>query len=86
MDRDFVKFLGAFVLGVTLLVGGIAAGSNTYTKYRCNQYERITGAPTKYSNFDTCYVKVDNTWQRWDEYLLLNTGKNSLENIKVEVD
>ena len=55
--------------GILLLVSGLIIGSNTFTRYRCNQYERLTGTRTEFSEFDICYIELEDKMVRWDEYL-----------------
>lgn len=69
---DFLKGLG-IIFGSVLLVavaifvfGFIPA--NIYGRYACENYARITGKETRYANFDECYVKTAQGFQRWDEY------------------
>ena len=49
---------------------------NEWHRYSCKQYAAITTKETKYSNFDACYVKTENGFQRWDEYTARATANN----------
>lgn len=40
-----------------------------YGRYRCHNYQKITGVSTKWVLFDSCYIEVEDQWFRWDEYL-----------------
>jgi hypothetical protein len=57
------------VLTILILFSiGLATISNSYSRYQCSQYEKLTGIPTTYSNWDICYVETESGLQRWDEY------------------
>lgn len=43
-------------------------GADAYTRYQCSNYQEITGRETKWATMDSCYIKTDAGFQRWDEY------------------
>jgi hypothetical protein len=58
-----IGMLCAALLGV-LLLAGVA---NSYTGWKCSNYEKVTGFETKYISFDACYVKGSNDiFMRYD--------------------
>lgn len=67
-----LRGLLGFIVGVLLLFAAIGAGValaiNMHTEYQCSQYQEITSKPVRYSSYDTCYIKHDGQWRRWDEY------------------
>lgn len=48
--RDILYFT-AFIAVLVLMV-------NAYGRYQCENYESVTGKPTKFVDFDSCYVKA----------------------------
>jgi len=67
--KETSKLTLQFIVVVTIAIAGIAVGGNMYSQYQCDQYERITGIHTEYSNFDTCYIELNGKMARWSEYL-----------------
>jgi hypothetical protein len=74
--RDDYDELEIWVVVVLLLIAlavffsGIIGLNNMHRRYQCAQYERLTGIPTVYSNWDVCYVETKDGLQRWDEYTM----------------
>lgn len=68
--NDFLAFVCVPALALGALSGALIEGANAFGQYQCQQYEQITGRPTKYVQFDECYVQRDGKWMRWDEYKL----------------
>ena len=62
------------------LIPTILFGADQYQQYQCNNYSEITHKETKYKHFDSCYIKVGNTYQRWNEYLYRSATNQSEEN------
>lgn len=77
--RDFLEFCGVVLLGSGVVVGGIFVVANEYCEYMCDSYERTTQKETRYANFDACYVKTAEGFQRWDEYKLRAAASEGLK-------
>ena len=41
---------------------------NWHGKYQCDSYEELAGIETQYNNWDSCYIKIEGRFYRWDEY------------------
>ena len=74
-----MKELGMITLGFTLLVWGLLSLANAMEKRECNFFEEITGKPTKYHSFDTCYIQQEGEWMRYDEYKARMTALEGLK-------
>jgi hypothetical protein len=70
-----------FISIIILLVICVGFASNWYTAYRCDQYENLAGIETTYSQFDTCYVRVGDEMQRWDEYISRSAASDGLSKL-----
>jgi len=63
-----MRYILGFVFIVMALVSSCAIGANAYIRYQCEKYAQITGKDTRYVEFDSCYIKTSEGFQRWDEY------------------
>ena len=79
------KDIMTIVTIVTIAISSIALGINEHEKYTCNQYEKMTGHKTEYSNFDMCYVSTNGKMQRWNEYLETIKAQESLRNLELTI-
>lgn len=64
-----IRFILLFVFCV---LGFSAWLAQLELSYKCNNYQKITGTPTMVVFLDSCYVRSNNRWMRWDEYKILN--------------
>jgi len=56
-----------FTCGILLILVFCVVGGNSYTKWKCNNFEEVTGFEVKYISFDACYVKgSDGVFIRYD--------------------
>lgn len=78
MVSDLLSFCGVVLLPTFIVIALAGVGSNEYSRYQCSNYERIAGKETRYANFDTCYVKTAQGFQRWDEYKLRAAASEGL--------
>jgi hypothetical protein len=58
----FVMFVLAFVFGSVTLI------NNWKAQNACENYQELTGNEVRYMAFDSCYVKMDDQWERFDVY------------------
>ena len=65
--------------GLISLLFVLGIGGNEFERYQCNQYSKITGKQTVYSNFDVCYVMTESGLQRWDEYKIRYIARDGLK-------
>ena len=72
--RNFLSFCVVVLLPIALLM----LGRNEYGRYLCSNYERIAAKETSYANFDTCYIKTAQGYQRWDEYKIRAAASEGL--------
>lgn len=68
--RDFLEFFLPLILAAALLLFGVVAVGEAYSRYQCRQFESLTGMKTRYSAFDACYVQRNGRFWRYDEYKL----------------
>lgn len=61
-------FLLAYLAVPSALIGLGVAGIEAYEDWRCGKYSDMTGHPTHYVWFDTCYVERDGRMQPRREY------------------
>ena len=72
MLNDFFAF--CFLLFVLIVIAcGIGNIAGVYT---CKNYQDVTGITTKWVTVDSCYIKTEKGWQRWDEYKARGTASN----------
>lgn len=57
----------------------VAWAANKHGEYQCENYAEISGNESRYAAFDTCYVKTNDGWQRWDEYLSRSVASEGLK-------
>jgi hypothetical protein len=76
---DFLEFVVVIVLIFGMLGGGIMTIGHFYGKYQCANFAEITGKETKWATFDSCYIKTETAWMRWDEYKLRHTASEVLK-------
>ena len=72
-------FMKEFLIDIVLIVGVIGTifyGMNSYTKYKCSQYQTVTGKPTRYVNFDSCYIKDKGVYERYEVYKMKSVAEN----------
>ena len=65
---DLMKFIGVGVVVTGAIIGVVVLIANLYGQHQCNAYSTVTGKQTRYVQFDECYVKTAQGYQRWDEY------------------
>lgn len=65
---DLIKFILLSTPFVVAIFAVVIYLGNKYSSYQCSNYSRITGKETIYAEFDTCYIKSEQGYQRWDEY------------------
>lgn len=54
-----------FIIGMWMLLTGV----NSYTGWKCNNYEQVAGFEVKYVEWDACYIKgSDGRFVRYDSY------------------
>ena len=82
MILDFIKFVFMMSIGIGMLVGGIMILGNVHGQYTCDTYQEITGKPTKYVNFDVCYIKTEAGWMRYPEYKARWTAHQGLTEVE----
>ena len=64
---DFMKEILIIVLVVTVgIIIPTVLGINIHASYTCSNYQKITGAKTKYVFLDSCYVENDNSYERYE--------------------
>ncbi len=69
-----------WIIGIFLIVvGGIIGVSYIHSKYRCENFEQMTGKATEYKFMDTCYINHDNQWYRYEEYSNILIAKEGLQ-------
>lgn len=77
MNDYFIKLLSIFCIVSIIFMGIITIGIDQHQEYKCNNYSKVTNKEVKYKHFDACYVKVGNTYQRWNEYLYRSATNQS---------
>lgn len=68
MDRSGIYCIFGVLAFFLVDIAATALFSNFYGGYQCGNYAAITGKETKWLAFDSCYVKTERGWQKWDEY------------------
>lgn len=58
----------SIVIMPIIITIGLLVGGNEYIRYQCSNYEIVTGKETRYVNYDACYIKSAQGFERWDEY------------------
>lgn len=77
---EFLHTFGIFI-GITAVISApIVVIADTGSRYKCSNYEKTTGKETKYLTLDSCYVKTQAGWQRWDEYTARSIASEGLSN------
>lgn len=70
--RDFFEDVGVpiliFVACVALGLAVLLTVCDLFARYKCRNFQAITGKATKYATLDSCYISTAEGWQRWDEY------------------
>lgn len=77
MEKEELIGLIVIIAVAALLIIFTIIGADQYQKYQCNNYSEVTNKEVKYKHFDACYVKVGNTYQRWNEYLYRSATNQS---------
>lgn len=75
--REVKELLGLFLF-LFFSLSGLLLMANSVIKHQCNNYQKITGIETKVATLDSCYIKTDEGWQRWDEYKARATASELL--------
>lgn len=78
--RELLYALVGFVLVLAAIFAPFVLIAEIASRYQCNNYEEATGKETKYLLLDSCYVKTDAGWQRWDEYKNRSIASEGLNN------
>jgi len=76
-----ISFGGLFGF-IIIIFGAIGLLANAFTKYQCEEYSAITGKNTRYVQFDSCYIKTPDGYQRWSEYKARATASEGLKGLK----
>ena len=66
--RNMLELFIYVILPTVITIIILLIINNEYHRYKCSNYEKITAKQTRYANFDSCYVKTTQGYQRWDEY------------------
>jgi len=82
MWKDVFFEIGVGVCIIMAAIGALLVGVNKYEAYQCSQYEVMTGTETKYSPYDSCYVKTVGGWNQWEEYITRKSAESGLEQLK----
>lgn len=80
IDDGAIPFAATFGV-LALCFGALVFVSDQYAQYQCENYTRATGKETRYLRFDSCYIKTDSGWQRWDEYKARATASEGLSSL-----
>ncbi len=78
--RELLYIFGVIIGLMTAIFAPIIAIAEIGSRYTCSNYEKTTGKETTYLTLDSCYVKTDAGWQRWDEYKNRSTASEGLSN------
>lgn len=71
----FASFAG-FLTIIAIALAALFYGGDRYMSYVCGNFGELSGKEVKYVAFDTCYVKVDNSFIRYSEYEARATAQN----------
>ena len=66
--KETLGIILAVLVFIVSIYGGIFIGVHEYREYQCKSYEQITGKETLYNSFDSCYVKNNGIFERYDAY------------------
>lgn len=79
---DFEDIIG-FVVVVLLVLGipfvALVLIGNEAERNACANYQKTTGKETRFFNFDQCYIKTEDGFQRWDEYKVRAAASEGLK-------
>jgi hypothetical protein len=71
-------FATMILLVLGTVIGGVLFAGNAAGAYQCNNYAELTGKETRWVTLDTCYIKTERGWQRWDEYIARGIASEGL--------
>ena len=77
--KEIIIFIGVGLCFAFAAIFGIVFFANEVSKYQCESYSKITAKETKYNNWDICYIKTQEGWQRWDEYKYRSISSEGLK-------
>lgn len=77
---ELLRVLLVSILCLAAILTPIIIVADIGSRYACNNYEKTTGKETRYLLLDSCYVKTDTGWQRWDEYKNRASASEGLNN------
>lgn len=69
MDDDIMDIIkmSFILLGLSVVLTLVMMFvANEHQGWMCDNYSEVTGRDTKYISWDTCYIKVDDEWIRYD--------------------
>jgi len=67
-SRGFCTMIISAFMVLGIVFGGTTLFNNWQAKNACNNYQELTGNEVRYMDFDSCYVKMDGQWERFDVY------------------